>query len=123
MDNIYKAPMAPTSFCSGYKERKADKSAPSVANVCWDTFTCTLGWPVQGIWPPGSDGTDINAVDLLPKYDVRNGRNNIYSGVLATADDFGKVKLFNSPCTGKKPQGLNIAGIHRMSQNKVCRER
>ena len=39
------------------KSGKQIKSAPSVANVCWDTFTCTLGWPVQGIWPPGSDGT------------------------------------------------------------------
>ena len=76
MDNICKAPMAPTSFCSGIQRSgKQIKSAPSVANVCWDTFTCTLGWPVQGIWPPGSDGTDINAVDLLPKYVVKgNGK-------------------------------------------------
>ena len=91
------------------KSGKQTKSAPSVANVCWDTFTCTLGWPVQGIWPPGSDGTDINAVDLLPKYDGGK-RKNIYSGVLATADDFGKVKLFNSPCTGEKASGIEYRG-------------
>jgi microtubule-associated protein-like 1/2 len=41
---------------------------------------------VQGIWPPLADGTDINAVDRS------------HSGkVLASADDFGLVKLFNYP--------------------------
>lgn len=27
----------------------------------WDSWTCTLGWPVQGIFPPCADGSDINA--------------------------------------------------------------
>jgi microtubule-associated protein-like 6 len=26
-------------------------SASSLRDTQWDTFTCTLGWPVQGIWP------------------------------------------------------------------------
>lgn len=29
----------------------------------WSTFSCPLGWDVQGIWPPNVDGTDINAVE------------------------------------------------------------
>ena len=33
-------------------------------DVDWATWTVTLGWPVQGIWPKCADGTDINAVDL-----------------------------------------------------------
>lgn len=45
-----------------------------------------IGWPVQGIWPPCSDGSDINSID----------RNN-NGDVIATADDFGKVKLFKFP--------------------------
>ena len=28
----------------------------------WDTWTTVLGWPVQGIWSPYSDGTDVNAL-------------------------------------------------------------
>lgn len=29
----------------------------------WATWTTTLGWPVQGIWPKYTDGTFINSVD------------------------------------------------------------
>ena len=37
-------------------------SSTKMRDVQWATWTCTLGWPVQAIWPPGMDGTDINAV-------------------------------------------------------------
>ncbi|KAG5192222.1 WD40-repeat-containing domain protein, partial [Tribonema minus] len=61
--------------------------AASLRDTRWATCTCTLGWPVQGIWPPCADGTDINAVDRS------------HGGtLLATADDMGKVKLFQYPC-------------------------
>ena len=51
------------------------------------TFTCELGWPVQGIWPDSADGTDINRCARSPD-----------GTLIATADDFSKVKLFNYPC-------------------------
>ena len=53
----------------------------------WASWTCILGWPVQGIWPPCSDGSDINSVD-----------RSVDGTILATADDFSKVKLFKYPC-------------------------
>lgn len=53
----------------------------------WDTWTCVLGFPVMGIWPDGSDGTDVNAVCAT--------RDEKY---LVTAGDDGLVKLFNFPC-------------------------
>jgi len=59
----------------------------SVRNVHWATWTCVFGWSVKGIWPKGSDGTDINAVS----------RSNDEK-LLATSDDFGQVKLFRFPC-------------------------
>ena len=54
----------------------------------WDTHTLPLGWSVQGIWPSGVDGSDINAVDRSRDYNF-----------VASADDFGDVKIFNYPCT------------------------
>jgi hypothetical protein len=29
----------------------------------WSTWTSRLGFPVMGVFPPGFDGTEINAVD------------------------------------------------------------
>jgi len=52
----------------------------------WATWTSTLGFDVMGIWPPYSDGTDVNACDKSPD-----------GHYLLTSDDFGKVRLFNAP--------------------------
>jgi len=97
----------------------------------WETFTCTLGFPVMGIWPRGSDGTDIHALDraaagqpfaaasalrvsekktsgetrpvvdqktpveiTVPEGDAGLAR----AGYVVTADESGKIKLFNYPC-------------------------
>lgn len=57
----------------------------------WHTWTTTLGWPVQGIWEPGMDGSDINAVDRSP-IEHSDGYH-----VLASGDDRGKVKLWRFP--------------------------
>ena len=59
----------------------------------WATQTCILGWPVQGIWAPGMDGSDINSVD-------RDTRGKL----LASGDDFGQVKLFNYPVVKEDSQ-------------------
>ena len=37
-------------------------SATEMRDVTWATTTCTLGWGVQGIWPPGADGTDVSTL-------------------------------------------------------------
>jgi hypothetical protein len=47
----------------------------------WHTWSSTLGFPVMGIWPPDSDGTDVNACERSP-----------CGAYLITADDFGKVR-------------------------------
>ncbi|XP_076604234.1 echinoderm microtubule-associated protein-like 1 isoform X8 [Chaetodon auriga] len=63
-------------------------SVETTRDIEWATCTCTLGFQVFGLWPDGSDGTDINAVC----------RTNDKS-LLVTGDDFGKVHLFSYPCS------------------------
>ena len=54
---------------------------------------------VQGIWPPGADGSDINAVDRSP-----------LGTLMSTADDFGQVKLFRYPCATEKAKFVAFSG-------------
>ena len=46
---------------------------------------------LSGIWPEGADGTDVNNVCRS-----NNGK------ILASADDFGKVNLYQYPCCHPK---------------------
>ena len=80
----------------------------------WESWTLAQGFPVMGIWEDGSDRTDVNAVDRAKSgqdtFDettgavVRADQSAGFAGDLdragyaVTADDFGKVKLFNYPC-------------------------
>ncbi|KAG7275449.1 hypothetical protein CRUP_033182 [Coryphaenoides rupestris] len=63
-------------------------SVETTRDIIWATNTCSLGFEVFGLWPDGSDGTDINAVCSSNK-----------KSLLATGDDFGKVHLFSFPCS------------------------
>lgn len=69
--------------------QKKDVSASSVRDVEWNTWSCTLGWPVQGIYP-GVEGCGV-----MTCY-----RNKMGS-ILATGDEFSKVKLFQYPVVTK----------------------
>ena len=60
--------------------------------MAWNTWTCTHGFPVQGIWS-GVDYTDVNTCDR--SHD---------GSIIATGDDFGNVKLFKYPCTVPKAE-------------------
>ncbi|XP_034967119.2 echinoderm microtubule-associated protein-like 4 isoform X5 [Zootoca vivipara] len=60
-------------------------------DIDWTTYTCVLGFQVFGVWPEGSDGTDINAL-------IRSHNRK----VIAVADDFCKVHLFQYPCSKAK---------------------
>lgn len=63
-------------------------SVETTRDIEWATYTCTLGFHVFGVWPEGSDGTDINAVCRAHE-----------KKLLSTGDDFGKVHLFSYPCS------------------------
>ncbi|XP_026793050.1 echinoderm microtubule-associated protein-like 4 isoform X1 [Pangasianodon hypophthalmus] len=57
----------------------------------WASYTCVLGFHVMGVWLEGSDGTDINAL-------CRSNSETL----VAVADDFCKVHLFQYPCPKPK---------------------
>lgn len=63
-------------------------SVETTRDIEWATYTCALGFQVFGLWPDGSDGTDINGV-------CRSSDKSL----LVTGDDFGKVHLFSYPCS------------------------
>jgi len=64
----------------------------------WQTWTSTLGWPVQGIWPECSDGSDINSCDRSHlTYSGHDNPPDCYY-LLATGDDFSKIKIYRYPC-------------------------
>uniref|UniRef100_A0A674MR57 EMAP like 1 n=1 Tax=Takifugu rubripes TaxID=31033 RepID=A0A674MR57_TAKRU len=63
-------------------------SVETTRDIDWATYTCPLGFQVFGLWPDGSDGTDVNAVCRS------HGKS-----LLVTGDDFGKVHLFTYPCS------------------------
>ena len=69
------------------KSSKQVTNATSMRDVHWATFTCTFGWPVQGIFSGDMDGCDISSAE------VSNNKQLIVSG-----DDFGKVNLYRYPC-------------------------
>ena len=56
-------------------------------DVVFSPNTCPLSWETIGCWPNGGDLTDINSSETSPQ-----------CGLGVTADDCGKVKLFNTPC-------------------------
>jgi microtubule-associated protein-like 6 len=92
-----------TSYDLLYHSISTGKQLPGGASAFkdekWSTWTCPIGWPSQGIWPPCSSGDDINAVD--------RDKNRT---VLVTADDFGKVKLFKYPCAIEKASFKKFIG-------------
>ncbi|XP_051935744.1 echinoderm microtubule-associated protein-like 3 [Hippocampus zosterae] len=65
----------------------------------WASYTCVLGFHVMGVWLEGSDGTDINAL-------CRSHGESM----VAVADDFCKVHLFQYPCPKLKAPSHKYEG-------------
>uniref|UniRef100_A0A673IMF6 Echinoderm microtubule-associated protein-like 3 n=1 Tax=Sinocyclocheilus rhinocerous TaxID=307959 RepID=A0A673IMF6_9TELE len=65
----------------------------------WASYTCVLGFHVMGVWLEGSDGTDINAL-------CRSHSKSM----VAVADDFCKVHLFQYPCPKPKAPSYKYEG-------------
>ena len=86
----------------------------SLRDVNWHTWTCVLGWPVQGIWPPCASGADINSCDI-----------DKTRKVIVTSDDYSKVKLFRYPSPVERAaynqyngHSSHVTTVRFMSDNK-----
>ena len=63
----------------------------SLRDVEWASQSCILSFATVGVWPETVAGTDI--------YTCSRSRNK---KLLATGDDFGKIKLFSAPTSQPK---------------------
>lgn len=80
------------------------RGATALRDEEWHTWTCTLGWPVQGIFRGTMDGSDVNKVD-------RSNSDHGGYKLLAASDDFGKVNLYRFPCLDKT-SGVKVGNGH-----------
>ena len=80
----------------------------SMKDTRWDSWTCAVGWPVQGIWPKHAAGADVNATDRS-----KDGE------VCAVADDHGLVKLFRYPSDVGRGEYRGYLG-HAPGVSNVC---
>ena len=63
----------------------------------------------MGIWPSGSNGTDINGVDVCKE-----------RGYVLIADDFGFLSLCNYPCVVKHAPRKQYNGHSSFVENVRC---
>ena len=83
------------STCGAYEllffavdSKKQDPSgASNTVDVEWMNHSCKFGWRVDGIFPPGTDGTHVNRVEMSPNQEL-----------IATGDDYGLVNVYRNPC-------------------------
>jgi len=92
--------------------RQETNGAKTLQDVEWHTHTCPISWATQGIWNKGMDGTDINHCDRTvdPHPDGYQ--------LLATGDDFGKVKIYRYPSMVEPSESVVCRG-HSSHVTKV----
>ena len=94
------------NFCDGNSGEHIPQIS-TLKDVHWDSWTCPMGWPVQGVWPINKDGTDITA--------VHRSRSN---ALVASADNFGRIRLFRYPCLTQGAGNKTFRG-HTSSVNNL----
>jgi WD40 repeat protein len=85
-------------FFDAHNGTQQTGGATALRDEPWTNWTSRIGWPVQGIYPSGVDGSHINGID-----------RNHSGDLVATGDDWRLVNLLRYPCLkGGKP--VSFAG-------------
>eukprot|EP00455_Lapot_gusevi_P057008 TRINITY_DN958_c0_g2_i1.p1 TRINITY_DN958_c0_g2~~TRINITY_DN958_c0_g2_i1.p1 ORF type:complete len:574 (-),score=155.31 TRINITY_DN958_c0_g2_i1:71-1792(-) len=71
----------------------------TVADVEYRQWSALLGWPVQGIFNGGADGTDVNTCHIPAS-----------KKAVVTGDDFGCVRMYRYPCISQRAEGKSYRG-------------
>jgi hypothetical protein len=89
-------------------ERRQVTKKDEMRDKVFADHQCKLGWAVQGVYPPQTDGTHINSI--AQSKDV---------GLLATGDDYGLVSIYRDPAPNPKHKGRSLRG-HSEHVTKVA---
>lgn len=81
------------------KTCKQETQKEDVRDLEWATNNCTLSFNAIGVWPDGADGTDIN-----------NCAVSHNKQLIVSADDYGKVNLYEYPSTHPRATGHSYPG-------------
>ena len=84
--------------------KQLTSGATQLKDELWASWTCVLGWPVQGIWMPTWKGSDIDYV--CRSHEKHPGGYYL----LASADDFSKVRLLRYPSIIKGSESVEGVG-------------
>ena len=101
------------SNCGSYEllywtaKGKQVTSSSSMKDVVWNTWSCTLGWPVSQIFQGGAGGGDVNCV-------IRAGN------VLVSGGDDALVKLWSYPLIKDKAKKKCYKGHSSHVSNVVA---
>ena len=66
----------------------------------WSSWTCPIGWPVQGIWKSGMTGNEVNSVERS-----HSKAREEYS-LLATGEKHKDVRVYRFPCLSKQSEAV-----------------
>ncbi|XP_052766462.1 echinoderm microtubule-associated protein-like 2 isoform X3 [Mya arenaria] len=81
------------------KTCKQETNKDDVRDRTWATQNCTLSFDCIGVWPDEADGTDVNNCSI--SHDKK---------LLVSADDYGKVNLYEYPSRQPRATGHSYPG-------------
>ena len=88
-------------------------SGSQLKDISWPDWTCSYGWPVQGIWPFFDD------VDKGLDFEPVSAHRSPDENYMAVGDQGGGVKLFNAPCLSKSAVPVKMTNAHVKDVSKV----